>query len=348
MNCVSRSDHAVARHGSDPRSQRGLSLIELMVSLVIGLFLIVGAVAIYQKSRDAYRTTEAIARLQETARYAFDVLEPEIRMASYWGFNSQADYIEERATEGQAEPASLASFDDQIDFCGDNFAIDLDNYLTGTNDGYGLTCDAYNDAPRAGSDVLVVRRTAELESDTIEANRIYLQTSRLRGTLFVPADDCSDLAACDQIPAGYAPPQSKTHELQVSAYYVDDDSTGRPGLPSLRRKRLGPINGGTAAAVYPDEEIVPGVEDLQLQFGVDTNGDTNVDQYVVPGNIPAGADVISATVWLRIRAEEPDFTFTDGNTYAYAGKAAFDPSGDDEHVRRIVVSKTIQLRNTRR
>jgi type IV pilus assembly protein PilW len=352
MNCASRFDAV-----SETRIQRvraheaGVSLIELMVALVIGLFLIVGAISVNQQARNAYRTTEAVSRVQETARYAFDVLEPEVRMANYWGFNSRADYIEERATDGQAEPASLGTFDAQLDYCGDNFAINIDDYLDGSDNTYGLSCDAFGTASGV-SDVLVVRRAAENNSSSIVANRVYLQTSRLRGTLFVPDDACADVAdSCDEIPAGYAPPQSRTHQLLVSAYYVSQDSTGRPGSPSLRRKRLAAINGGNAAAVYPDEEIVPGVEDLQVRFGVDTNGDTNIDQYVDPGGVAAGDAVISATIWLRVRAEEPDYTYTDTNTYQYADMGAAwapDPDADEDHFRRIVVSKTLQLRNTRR
>jgi type IV pilus assembly protein PilW len=337
-----------AIHNRPGFRQAGLSLIELMVALVIGLFLIVGAVSVYQQARNAYRTTEAVARVQETARYAFDILEPELRMANYWGFNSRADYIEERATVGQAEPVSLAGFDAQLDYCGDNFAINLDDYLDGSDDSYTLTCAATGTAS-ATSDVLVVRRAAEQASTSIVANRVYLQTSRLRGTLFVPGAACADLTACSEIPAGYAPPQSRTHELFVSGYYVSEDSTGRPGFPSLRRKRLAAINGGSAALVYPDEEIIPGVEDMQVRFGVDTNGDTNVDQYVEPGSVAAGDAVISATVWLRVRANEPDFTYTDTDSYQYADMAAaWTPDDDEEHFRRLVVSKTLQLRNTRR
>jgi hypothetical protein len=88
---------------------------------------------------------------------------------------------------------------------------------------------------------------------------------------------------------------------------------------------------------------------MQVRFGVDTNGDTNVDQYVEPGNVAAGDAVISATVWLRVRANEPDFTYTDTDSYQYADMAAaWTPDDDEEHFRRLVVSKTLQLRNTRR
>ena len=333
-------------HNPVGHREAGLSLIELMVALVIGLFLIAGAVSVYQQARNAYRTTEAVARVQETARYAFDVLEPEIRMASYWGFNSRPDYIEERAVPGAGVPSTLTGYTAKLATCGSNFAINLDEYIGGRDDTYNLTCAAFTGGAAAGSDVLIVRRVAEQASQAIETGRAYLQTSRLRGTLFVPGDDCSDLTACSEIPAGYAPPQSRTHELLASAYYVANNATDRPGFPSLRRKRLTNL---TAANIFVDEEVIPGVEDMQVRFGVDTNGDTNVDQYVDPGAVPAGAAVISATVWLRVRAEEPDFTFVDSNSYQYADMAAaWTPDTDEEHFRRIVVSKTIQLRNTRR
>ena len=72
---------------------------------------------------------------------------------------------------------------------------------------------------------------------------------------------------------------------------------------------------------------------MQIRFGVDTNGDTNVDQYVDPGAVPAGAAVITATIQLRIRAEDRDFGYTD-------------PDFSDNY-RRIVVTRAILLRNTR-
>ena len=79
-------------------TQAGVSLVELMVSLVLGLFLIFGAVTIYGKSRATYRTTEAVARLQETARYALDAMEPDVRMANYWGLSNHAEYVINRAS----------------------------------------------------------------------------------------------------------------------------------------------------------------------------------------------------------------------------------------------------------
>ena len=323
------------------KTQRGVSLIELMVALVIGLFLIFGAVTIYQQSRATFRTTEAVARLQEVARLAFDVLEADMRMASYWGLNNRAEFIVNRALLNQ--PLSLSELqslrlEDSIGDCvGDNsWVVELDRYIGGSNNGYDLACAATG-TPSDVSDTLLVRRAAEAAPAALDVDRIYLQTSRVQGTLFVPGCTNPKLAAC--IPSDYLPPASESRALVVNAYYVTTGSTLRADVPSLRRKSL-----GTGPAMG-DEEIVQGVEDIQIQFGIDTNGDASVDAYVNPGDaLLDDNDVISATIWLRIRAEDRDFGHVDGNTYQYADTVVA-PLNDN--YRRIVVSKTIQLRNTR-
>jgi len=320
------------------KSQRGVSLIELMVALVIGLFLIFGAVTIYQQSRATFRTTEAVARLQEVARLAFDVLEADVRMANYWGLNNRAEYIVNRAQPLQPlpEPFDTLGLGGPIDACGSNWVINLDEYVGGSNNGYDLDCAATGTSSDK-SDTLLVRRAAEAAPAKLETTQIHLQTSRVQGTLFVPACDDPKLAAC--IPSDYLPPASESRALVVNAYYVTTGSTLRADVPALRRKSLG------AGPAIGDEEIVQGVEDIQVQFGIDRTGDTSVDEYVNPGDAKLDDfDVISATIWLRIRAEDRDFGYVDGNTYQYADIVVA-PLNDN--YRRIVVSKTIQLRNTR-
>ena len=66
-------------------------------------------------------------------------------------------------------------------------------------------------------------------------------------------------------------------------------------MPSLRRKRFANVNTAVAGDAILDEEIVSGVEDLQVRLGVDTNGDSNIDQYVNPGGVPGNAAVVSVT-----------------------------------------------------
>jgi hypothetical protein len=162
--------------------------------------------------------------------------------------------------------------------------------------------------------------------------------------LFV-ATACTDPKNAACIPADYSPPASETRALTTTAYYISSESTARTDVPSLRRKRL-------VGGAILDEEVATGVEDLQVRFGVDTNNDTNADEYVDPETDPAnyGGPIVSATIWLRVRAEDAEVGFEDDRLYDYAdldatGEPALATPGDG--FRRYVISKTIQLRNTR-
>ncbi len=73
MNSFANSIH---RH-------RGFSLIELMIALVIGLFLMLGVIQIFAGSRLSYQVHEGIGRIQENGRFGIEILSRQIRMAGY-------------------------------------------------------------------------------------------------------------------------------------------------------------------------------------------------------------------------------------------------------------------------
>lgn len=331
------------------RRQQGMSLVELMVAMAIGLFLLAGAITVFGKTRDLYRTNDAAARLQETARYAMSTIEADLRMANYWGLMSRADLIENGPGLNLASipdvdpaytlPADLSAFAATINSCGAMWAVKLPAYVEANDDAYGFTCAEFG-TYAGGSDQLVVRRasTQVIPAGALAAsnNQIKLQTSRVQGTLF----------SGSALPAGYAPPLSETRALVAHGYYVDQASEQDPGTPSLRRKQLDFVGGAPAIT---DLEIVPGVEDLQIEFGADLDADQNADYFVQPGTaIPAGDQVVAVRVWLLVRAEQPELGFVDNRTYDYAsrtGAAVYTPG---DNFRRVLFSKTIALRNTRR
>jgi type IV pilus assembly protein PilW len=65
--------------------QTGLSLIEIMIALLIGAFLIGGVLQIFIGSKQTYRMQENLSRLQENGRFAMDFIGRDVRMTSYWG-----------------------------------------------------------------------------------------------------------------------------------------------------------------------------------------------------------------------------------------------------------------------
>jgi type IV pilus assembly protein PilW len=333
-----------------PQAQRGLSLVELMVAMAIGTFLLAGAITVFGKTRDLYRTNDAAARLQETARYAMSTVEADLRMANYWGLMSRADLIENgpaldllnppAVDPTYSLPAELTGYAGTIDECGDMWAIKLPAYIEAT-DSYTLGCAAAGAGAVAGADTLTIRRasTQPIASGaplTASAGQIKLQTSRVQGTLFSSAT----------IPGGYLPPLSETRAVVVNGYYIGQDSDERAGTPSLRRKQLD-VAGGAPTIV--DLQVVPGVEDLQIELGADFNEDQNADYFVQPGTaIPAGDQIVAVRVWMLVRAEQQEQGYTDGRTYDYASRTGANVLTPGDSFRRLLVSKTIALRNTRR
>ena len=307
------------------RCTRGVTLVELMVALAIGSILITGALWVYVESRKNYSVNEAIAQLQNNARFALEMLEPDLRLAGNYGLTNQSNFIAGRADQNDPIPPALAVQND----CGVNWAIDLDRPVTASNNAYPLACGPYNGTARPGTDLLVVRH-ASVSTAAPQSGRVQIQSSPLQGRLFADGVATATLGATSQV-----------NDLVVNGYYVAEDSTGIGGLPSLRRKTL--IGGGVSGQIR-DEEVVPGVEDFQVQLGIDTTGDDAVNQYVNPGGLPAGARIMAVRLWLLVRAERPEIGFVDDRSYIYADRN-LGPFNDN--FRRLLISRTIQLRNMR-
>jgi type IV pilus assembly protein PilW len=316
----------------------GMTLIELMVALGIGAFLMLGAMTVFMQSRTTFRITESVSRLQENGRFALDALEPDIRMAHYYGLTSFAAKIGNSA--GAADPAGIGPAD-----CGNNWTIDYRNSIAGTNGVYSWGC-LTSGGFQANSDTLVVRRVTE---DVVApaAGWMSIQSARYQdSTIFVGA----------AIPTAvdYLPGTSATHRAVVNGYYVSPTSsldTAGNAVPALRRKEL------TVGPAIQDVEVLAGVEDMQIQFGVDTDlidapGRGSIDRYVNPGDpiiTPGNAayiptsEILAVRVWLLVRAERVENGFTDTNNYVYANRNVTPNDG----FRRSLVSKTIYLRNAR-
>lgn len=314
----------------------GMTLIEVMVALAAGAFLVIGAVTVFVQSRATFRVIDSVARLQENARFVFDALEPDIRLASYWGLTAHAGKVQGRASPG--DPAAFAIAGD----CGRNWSVHLDRPVDGTNNAYTWACTAYGGAAQPDTDTLVVRRASE-QPEPAAVGRLSVQSARFPASrLFVGATT----------PPGYPAAAFRIHRLVVNGYYVSPTSTLSTAghrVPSLRRKTLG------SGPAVTDEEVLPGVEDMQVQFGIGTGapgagGPRVVARWVNPGDAlldPAAhpeVQVVAVRLWLRLRAEHPETGFRDTEARQYADREVVAPN---DGYRRIVVSRTIWLRNAR-
>ena len=329
-----------------PRAARGVSLVELLVAMTTGLFLLGGALTAYLKARDANATLETTARMQEIARYALGQIESDVRMGGFLGLTHRPELVmnlEGPLTDAAGEHVALAG-------CTEHWATGLARPLHGW-DQSGAAWPF--DAPcrpsgrwKASTDGLIVRRaSADRIAQTAAGlkahhRHVLVASSHTAAQVFVGDADGSIPGDFAQRDPPDAPPLADTRRLLVHAYYVSTDSSAAVGYPSLRRKRL------VSGPAVQDEEVIPGVEDLQVQYGVDVDGNGSADRYVDADGLEAGTTIVSARVWLRIRAAERDPAWNDTTHYAYANQDERIPAAD-RAFRRVVVSRTIHLRNAR-
>ena len=341
--------------------QSGLSMIELLVALAIGSFLIIGAVTMQSQSRRNFDVNEQQARIQESARYVIAVIEPQLQLAGVYGYSQDPNAVMWDDAGSLTPPSNLRmtsvaapGLPESLKSCGDNFAVDVLATVTAVNNAYDLGCAAEGGGAAANTDVLVLRHSAPGRVDP-DASKLQVYSER------VAAQVNTRLFVSDDAPDALEDEQREVRDMVVQAYYISRDSDGRPGIPSLRAKLLSSDGGAPA---FVDQEILRGVEDLQVQFGVDPGDDINGDgtpddpggdgmadfvngyaaQYVNAGDaLLDSAQVVSVRIWVRVRGDQPETGFTDNRHYQYAD-TDFTPN---DGFRRVVMSRTIYLRNSR-
>jgi type IV pilus assembly protein PilW len=314
---------------SSRNSARGLTLVEIMVSMVIGLILVIGATTLYVNSRKSADVDDATARLQEVARYAMSVIESDTRMANYWGLIKDGASISNKPSQTGSNAAGLITSTAAL-ICGATHAIDVELAVTGTNNSYPFSgsCAAFSGAAAAAADTLTIRH-ASASTSAPAVNKLHICSTRVAGEIMRNT-------ACGG---------GELHDLVVNSYYIGTQSTGTTTVPSLRRKSLGaadPPNEATQPG-FRDVEIIPGVEDMQVQFGWEPDVGGSAVRYVNPGDaLLATGQVVSVRIWLLVRAEAADPSFADRRAYQYADRASFTPN---DNFRRLLVSRTIFIRN---
>ena len=315
-----------------PRA-RGFNLPELMIALTLGLFLVAAFLVVLQRCHASFAANESLARLQDAARHALSVLVPDIEHAGFYGFS-----------RGSAVRL-VGNLPAGANACGTNFAVSLSVPAQGSDNTYRLGTDARDCAPtasaggaRTGTDTLTLRHAS---SSTVAPRagrlQVYSQGLSIAAPLLLFADG--------RVP-GPVDPDYVVLDLEVRTYYIANDSVLRPGWPALRVKALTESRG---AAQFRDEEVLTGVEDLQVELGVvsmATDGITRVSYVAADSPKTSEGTVVAVRLWLRIRADATEPGFSDDRMLTYAN-VTYSPSPADARHRRMLIERTVALRNAR-
>ena len=335
---------------------RGFNLVELLIAQLLGLALLVAFLIILQRSQRDFASSESLARLQDSARHALGVLAADIEHAGFFGYSTAAQFrLVSRGSTLAEMPALLQPRDGSptaavtglpagAHDCGINFAVDLDRVIQGSDNRYRVGHEARDCDPTAtaggasdDADTLTVRY-ASLAISAPRAGRLQLYSSALSSARPL-------LLFSDGRAPGPVDDEHEVRDLEIHTYYIANHSVDRTGWPALRVKSLTESRG---AVQFRDEEVMPGVEDLQVEFGVASIEDgVQVVRYVTADTARAAAgQILAVRLWLRLRADVAEPGYRDDRTLEYAN-ISVTPSGPDARQRRLLIERTVTLRNFR-
>jgi len=347
-----------------PQGQLGFSLIELMISMLLGSILMAGALSVFINSKDTFSFSEEMTGMQENSRFVMEFITRDVRMAGYYGCGSNT-------IVSTLEPGDIA----------DDWALQFGQGLVGYDGDDDDFPDDFADATLpttigSASDAFTVLRAEDGENTfTVQShntNSAVIDVGEEHG--FVDGDilaisDC-DHASVFQFTGGNrrklghntgaGAPGNCTKKMGLpndcatnSAYEYSGEASilrvvshayyikmATNDVPSFYRNEI-------IAGDVPDdvplngEELAQGVESMQVRYGVDTDvsPDGIANQYVSADAVADWQTVISVRIHLLMRSinevtsEAVDFRFF-GTTY----------TPTDRYLRREFISN-ISIRN---
>lgn len=297
-----------------PRAQMGFGLVELMIALTIGLLIMAAVSSILVTSKAMYTTQDSLARLQENARFALQVMLRDIRMAGYYGCADDVGTVSNRLNGGGGS-ANWLDFGNAVE------GSEAQSVLYPSGTALGVVAQV------AGSDAFALRYLDPSNAVAIvqempqqSASMKVNSGSELAAGDIVMISDCNnaDLFQITNLNAaggfdnvihntgGGWPGNDSTlnpHKLSKSygtdaqvmkfvsvRYYV---ATKANGERALFRQALA-ATGGAAAPI--EQELAEGVEDMRVLYGIDTDGDRAPDRYLKAGV----ADLDTADEWANV------------------------------------------------
>ncbi|MDT8385074.1 MAG: PilW family protein [Gammaproteobacteria bacterium] len=335
------------------RRQQGMTLVEMMIAMTLSLILLAGVLQIFIGNKQTYNVQDAMARLQESGRFAMRFITRDLRMA---GFNGCASINSSIVPTNMADVAPHDGVADAVSgFTGNGLqGWETSQLPVALSDTQNLTVGTTLGTVLDGTDVISIKHASDTgvrltgNMTTVNAN-VQLLTATVNG-MFSDGDilmisDCenADIFAANNVSNG-AGTTTIAHSNAVNignflattygtdaevmrmintAYYVGNNANG---VPSLFRQEMG------NAGVLAQQELVEGIEDMQISYGEDTDGDRTANVYVDANAVTDMTQVVSVRLSFIVRSIEDNVATSTDATY------------NDRRLRRTF-STTITIRN---
>lgn len=352
--------------------QAGLSLVELMVAILIGLIILAGVLQVMITSKSTFLGQEEVSFIQENARYAMDVIGKDIRKAGYFGcagFNKNVAFVPN--IDANSEESTIFGIEPVFSMVPDNFSDDIRPVVEGDNATrpFPLITRSVGEYPAALTQdqvgtVLNVASVDKIKLDELIAvigedcrAVAVLKATAINGTAIDYADgvcntvntiklapnenlicdancNCNGTAGAQANISRYFKQGAVVSKFETNGYYIAN-STVLPDQPALRRRIYQGADDGVGRVV--DEEIALGVEDMQIFYGIGNGG---AIEY-----LPA-EDMVGTDNWNNVVAVEVNLVFRSQSEVLDTAQAQTILGTDfnDRYMRRLI-SSTFYVRN---
>lgn len=371
--------YAALNNTMSPNRQSGLSIVELMVSLVISMAVMAGAMQVVVSSKKSFIDQDEISFIQTNSRFAMDLLGKDIRMAGYMGCASHrsvqtANSIDD-SVGGYLSMHGLEGFDGELNV--DDFPADIrDEAIVGTDaimirraggdneldveshNPASATIHLFGDHEYDPGSVLIIAdascRNVGLFQvsgpNSVPANHIVHNTGSVTSncTKIIKGNFTCN-ASCGPVSCsgfgtatGEYGPGSKVMEFYSVTYYIAESDV-IPGMRSLKRSTLN-VDG---LPVTTAEELAIGVEDMEILYGVDSSGDGNVDQFRKASEMDLDGDTfITDDEWDQVLTVKLALVFrSKDQVMEVATKKTMAGEDYEDKYLRQVINSTVKIRN---
>lgn len=306
-------------------AQRGLSLVELLISVALGLVVVGALSALFVTSSANRQVLEGSTELLENGHYAMSLLKSELSLAGYYGMLGNPSGVLAKPCSTDADNEWSISL--QVHVQGSNQS-DLDLQPTEYFPCIDALRDPYSDAvfiQRASTCVAGPNPAAGCEA--MLPGRAYLQVSQC------PQDDPSFVLKTNQdatletvfmlrtIDKTNMPPtcsqafgQAPIRYFYRSLYYIGTDHSLWRLDVDANSEQFPP---GTPI------RLVGNVENMQIEYAIDPGYDGNPDRFVSVPDLTDWPSVVGVRVWVLSRSDNPDRSYQDGKTYVLGDFCSF-------------------------
>lgn len=317
---------------------RGFTLVEWLVAMVLGLFLLAGVFTVFVMSRSSSEDAFDQSELQENGRLAIRLISQDIKWAGFFG-----------AYTGQSTQIG-PSLRNDIEIDDDDDCLDERNVgslpsnvgpirglwvsrVSASKGLAGFACILAADRV-ANSDVISIKRLVGRPipaSEGLDANRFYLAAN---------SQEARVIKGSETRPLFGANNESQVWEYQHYIYYLSQED----GIPVLRKRYL-TVNGGSSLI---GGAMAEGVEHMVLMYGVDDSliPDGRIDRYMSTDQMTTQrwneGRVLGARLFLLIRSDRESSRYKNNNSYQL-GNITVNGGGDG--YRRLLLESSIALRN---